>query len=282
MAGASVSLRDVTRKFEVGGTDVWAVHGVSLDVAAGEFITLIGRSGSGKTTLLNMIGGLDRPTSGAVMIDGERVDAMSDGALTRLRRRDISFVFQSFGLLPLLSAEENVELALRIAGVPHGERVRRTKEALEWVGLDRRKGHRPYELSGGEQQRVALARALATGPRLLLADEPTGELDSVTARAVFVLLRDLARAQGSTVITCTHDRLVMELSDRVEELADGRIVAAENREVYSSATSTPVSPFADPTASGLSSLVGADASRFARPRAPVAESDDGPERPRQS
>ncbi|HKS91466.1 MAG TPA: ABC transporter ATP-binding protein, partial [Tepidiformaceae bacterium] len=206
--------------------------------------------------------------SGEVAIDGHRVDAMSDGELTQLRRRDISFVFQSFGLLPLLSAEENVELALRIAGVAHGERVKRTRDALEWVGLERRKGHRPYELSGGEQQRVALARALATGPRLLLADEPTGELDSVTARAVFVLLRDLARQQGSTVITCTHDRLVMELSDRVEELADGRIVAAHEREVYSSATSTPVSPFADPTASGLSSLVGADMSRFARPPRP--------------
>ena len=270
MSGAAVEVRNVSRKFQVGGEEVWAVHDVSLKVEPGEFLALIGRSGSGKTTLLNVMAGLDRPTAGEVYIDGERVDTMSDRQLDGLRRHKLGFIFQSFGLLPLLSARENVELPLRIAGVGHGERQKQVKSALEFVGLGRRADHRPYELSGGEQQRVAIARALASQPTLILADEPTGELDSATATAVFTLLRELARAEGITIITCTHDRLVMELAQRVEELADGRLVTGEHREVWDRIQRRERSPFAAamPAAEGieeqpaLSSLIGADLSAF--------------------
>ncbi|MBI2765112.1 MAG: ABC transporter ATP-binding protein [Chloroflexi bacterium] len=232
MAGATVTATEVSRKFHLGSEDVWAVRDVSLTVAPGEMLALVGRSGSGKTTLMNILAGLDRPTSGEVVIDGERVDTMSEKELTELRRHKLGFVFQSFGLLPLLSAHENVELPLRIAGYRHGERVKRAKRALDIVGLTRRSDHRPYELSGGEQQRVAIARAIATEPSLILADEPTGELDSSTALAVFSLLRELARTEGITVITCTHDRLVMEMADRVEELADGHLTSGHDRQVW--------------------------------------------------
>ena len=192
----------------------------------------MGRSGSGKTTLLNILAGLDRPTSGEVYFQEKRIDNMPERELTELRRHRLGFVFQSFGLLPLLSAQENVELPLRISGFRHSERQRRSKRALELVGLTRRANHRPYELSGGEQQRVAIARALTCDPVLILADEPTGELDSTTARAIFTLLRDLARDQGITVITCTHDRMVMDMADRVEELSDGHLVTGHQREVW--------------------------------------------------
>lgn len=281
--GAAVELRAVSRRFRAGGEDVWAVREVSLHVEPGEFVALVGRSGSGKTTLLNLISGLDRPTSGEVLIDGARVDQMSDRELDRLRRHTIGFIFQSFGLLPLLSARENVELPLRIAGVGHRERQRRVDEALAFVGLGKRAEHRPYELSGGEQQRVAIARALAARPRLILADEPTGELDSATAAAVFGLLRDLARVEGITIITCTHDRLVMEMAGRVEELADGRIVREGRREVLERTLSRARSPFAawrpteeatEQEPAGLSSLVGADYTQFRRP---VQGSDRGAE-----
>ncbi len=270
MGGASVEVRSVSRRFKVGGEEVWAIRDISLKVEPGEFLALIGRSGSGKTTLLNVMAGLDRPTEGEVYIDGERVDTMSEGQLDRLRRHKLGFIFQSFGLLPLLSARENVELPLRIAGVGYGERQKLVKNALEFVGLGRRADHRPYELSGGEQQRVAIARALASQPTLILADEPTGELDSATATAVFGLLRDLARAEGITIITCTHDRLVMELARRVEELADGHLVTGHHGEVWDRIQKRARSPFAAPlpAAEGieeqpaLSSLIGADLSAF--------------------
>ncbi len=224
MAGARVTVKDVSRCFRMTAEEVWALRGVSLEVAPGEFLALIGRSGSGKTTLLNLIAGLDRPTAGDVLIDGRSVPAMSERELLELRRRTLGFVFQSFGLLPLLSAYENVELPLRIAGVGRAERGRRVRRALDIVGLGRRAHHRPYELSGGEQQRVAIARALVIQPRLILADEPTGELDSSTALTIFTLLRDVAHAEGITIIASTHDRLVMELADRIEELSGGRLV----------------------------------------------------------
>jgi ABC-type lipoprotein export system ATPase subunit len=269
MPAATVETRAVTRIFKLGSEEVHALKGIDLKVDRREFVALIGRSGSGKTTLLNIIAGLDRPTTGEVYLDGIRIDNHSESELTKLRRRDLGFIFQSFGLLPLLSAQENVELPLRIAGFSHGDRVRLARNALDLVGLTRRSHHRPYELSGGEQQRVAIARAIATEPRLILADEPTGELDSTTARLVFGLLRALAREQDFTVVTCTHDRLVMELADRVEELADGRIVAAGEGELWKRVQDTARSPFeaafvgADPGgASGLSSLVGADTRRF--------------------
>jgi len=268
MSGSAIEVKNVTRRFKVGSEEVYAVRDVSLSVATGEFLALIGRSGSGKTTLLNLMAGLDRPTDGEIWIDGERVDTMSEGQLDRLRRHKLGFVFQSFGLLPLLSARENVELPLRIAGTRYADRMKKVRRALEFVGLGRRADHRPYELSGGEQQRVAIARALASEPSLILADEPTGELDSATATAVFSLLRDLARAEGITIVTCTHDRLVMELAGRVEELADGHLVTGERREVWDRIQQRERSPFAATPAAGmeeqpaLSSLIGADLSQF--------------------
>ena len=220
-AAAFVQAESVSRAFEVGDGTIYALRDVSFSVERGDFVAVIGRSGSGKTTLLNMVAGLDKPTSGRVLIDGQEVSAMSEAELTELRRHKLGFVFQSFGLLPLLSAYENVELALRIAGAGIRERVRRTNELLELVGLTRRAQHRPYELSGGEQQRVAIARALANRPALILADEPTGELDSQTAGAIFQLLLDVIARENVTIITTTHDRLVMEKAQRVIELADG-------------------------------------------------------------
>ncbi|GAB4329239.1 MAG: hypothetical protein Kow0010_13460 [Dehalococcoidia bacterium] len=267
MAGAAVEVRNVSRLFRLGAEEVWAVKDVTLSVAPGEFLALIGRSGSGKTTLLNLIAGLDRPTSGEVFIDGDRVDTMGERDLVELRRKRLGFIFQSFGLLPLLSALENVELPLRIAGYKGADRTRRARRVIEMVGLGRRADHRPYELSGGEQQRVAIARALATEPVLMLADEPTGELDSATATAVFSLMRDLARDEGITIITCTHDRLVMELADRVEELSSGRLVEGHG-EVWGRIQTREKSAFAAPRGEGdqrqLTSLIGADLSMFRR------------------
>jgi len=284
VAGAQISVKNVSRLFKLGSEDVLAVDNVSLEIAAGEFLALVGRSGSGKTTLLNLIAGLDRPTSGEVWIDGQRVDRMSDKQLNELRRHTVSVIFQSFGLLPLLSAHENVELPLRIAGVSARERGRRTRRVLELVGLGRRTDHRPYELSGGEQQRVAIARALATEPRLILADEPTGELDSATAVAVFGLMRDLARSEGITIVTCTHDRLVMERADRVEELSDGRLLEREEQQVWTHVQARERSPFAAQEGdsettihrpSGLSSLLGADQRVF------TASDEGAPESPKE-
>jgi putative ABC transport system ATP-binding protein len=220
-----IRVEDVSREFHVGGQTIHALRNVSLTVGRGDFLAVIGRSGSGKTTLLNVMAGLDRPTSGRVLIDGQDVSAMSESGLTELRRRKIGFVFQSFGLLPLLSAYENVEIALRIAGAGIRERGRRTQEVLELVGLGPRAHHRPYELSGGEQQRVAIARALANQPLIILADEPTGELDSTTAASIFALLQEIVRTEGITIVTTTHDPLVMEQAKRVIELADGALLA---------------------------------------------------------
>ena len=285
MPSLGVDVRNVSRLFQLGAEEVWAVRDVTLSVAPREFLALIGRSGSGKTTLLNLIAGLDRPTSGEIWYDGTRIDNLPEGELTRLRRKDLGFIFQSFGLLPLLSATENVELPLRIAGFGHGDRVRMAKQALDIVGLARRANHRPYELSGGEQQRVAIARAIATRPRLILADEPTGELDSTTAKIVFGLLRSLAREFDITVVTCTHDRLVMEMADRVEELADGQLRPKDQQDLWKIVQSRERSPFeagfvgsdrqTSGEGAGLSSLVGADASVFVRPeRASGGDKDD--------
>ena len=223
--GPTVEVEHVSRAFHTAGTTVHAVRDVSLQVAHGEFLAIVGRSGSGKTTLLNLIAGLDKPDSGSVLVAGEDITRYNDRQMTKFRRHTIGFVFQSFGLLPLLSAAENVELALRIAGSGIRERGRRTDELLEQVGLGPRAGHRPYELSGGEQQRVAVARALANEPPLLIADEPTGELDSATGAQIFQLLHEVA-ASGVTVITATHDPFVIEHVDRVIEMDDGALVNA--------------------------------------------------------
>ena len=227
-----VEVRNASRRFRVGSEDIWAVRDVSLQVRRGEFVGLIGRSGSGKTTLLNLVAGLDQPSEGTVFVGGEEITRYSERQLTEMRRRRVGFVFQSFGLLPLLSAYENMELALRIAGTGVRERRRRASELLEAVGLAGRARHRPYELSGGEQQRVAIARALANDPVLILADEPTGELDSSTAVSIFKLLHDLVEERGVTILTTTHDRTVMELVPRVEEMRDGRLLEPEEQELF--------------------------------------------------
>jgi putative ABC transport system ATP-binding protein len=219
-----VEAMNVTRTFRGAGAAVRAVDDVSLSVSRGEFMAVVGRSGSGKTTLLNLIAGLDQPDEGRITVDGAEVSRFNDREMTEFRRHTVGFVFQSFGLLPLLSAEENVDLALRIAGAGLRERQDRTRELLALVGLTERAHHRPYELSGGEQQRVAVARALANRPSLVIADEPTGELDSTTGAQIFALLRDVAAA-GVTVIAATHDPFVMEHVDRVLEMSDGRMLA---------------------------------------------------------
>jgi putative ABC transport system ATP-binding protein len=282
VSGTQVSMQGVSRKFHLGSEDVWALKDVSLEVAPGEFLALVGRSGSGKTTLLNIIAGLDQPTEGDVLIDGHSVASMSEKELLTLRRRMLGFVFQSFGLLPLLSAEENVELPLRIAGIGFRDRGKRVRHVLDMVGLGKRADHRPYELSGGEQQRVAIARALAIQPTLILADEPTGELDSSTAMQIFTLLRDVSRSEGMTIITSTHDRLVIELADRVEELVNGRHV--EHSTLQKLVTERERSPFAAPmpadSESGRTavprptyspSATPANIAAFSRPPAPPAE-----------
>ena len=221
-----ISARSLTRVFGSGEAAVTAVNGVDLDIQAGEFLAVTGRSGSGKTTLLNLLAGLDRATSGVVTIEGRSLAEFSEAQLVELRRTRISFVFQSFGLIPLLSAYENVELPLHIGGASWRERRQRAAAALELVGLGARTGHRPYELSGGEQQRVAIARALVTGPAVLFADEPTGELDSLTGLSIATILRDIARERGVTVITATHDLALAAMGTRRVEMADGVLAVA--------------------------------------------------------
>lgn len=216
-----ISVRGLTRVFGSGESAATAVNGIDLDIYTQEFLAVTGRSGSGKTTLLNLMAGLDRPTSGTVLIDGLDLAALPEADLVELRRRSIGFVFQSFGLMTLLSAQENVELPLHIGGVSWRERRRRALEALDLVGLGPRAQHRPYELSGGEQQRVAIARALVTNPDVVFADEPTGELDSATAVSVTAILRDIAQHKRVTVVVATHDLTLARMSDRQVNMTDG-------------------------------------------------------------
>jgi ABC-type lipoprotein export system ATPase subunit len=205
---------------------VLALRGVNLTVQPGTFIALKGRSGSGKTTLLNCIGGLDRPNAGSIEIFGKPLAKMSESQLTRWRREHIGFVFQSFALLPTLSAYENVELMPRLAGRNRKLCHQRADSCLELVGLTKWKHHRPFEMSGGQQQRVAIARALANDPDLMLADEPTGELDSTTAREILGLFRRIVKEQGTTLVMATHDPLVDEYADEIVRLQDGQILTA--------------------------------------------------------
>jgi len=221
---ALISVRDVSRSFHTGGQEVLAVDRVSLEARRGEFLALVGRSGSGKTTLLNLMAGLDQPTGGAVYFEERDLAQFSEREMVELRRRKIGFVFQSFGLLPLLSAYENVELPLRILGVGAKDRRERVDEVLHQVGLGKRVQHRPYELSGGEQQRVAVARALVTRPLVVFADEPTGELDSITGHAIAELLKAVVAKHNITLVVATHDLRLAGLAQRVLEMEDGRLV----------------------------------------------------------
>jgi len=218
-----ISTIDLWRTYQLGSEEINALRGVNMTVMPGQFIAVVGRSGSGKTTLLNILAGLDKPTSGQVLFENRDIAGMNEHDLTEIRRHKIGFVFQSFGLLPLLSAFENVELPLRIAGVRTREREERTREALEIVGLWGRAKHRPYELSGGEQQRVAIARAIVNNPPLILADEPTGELDSTNARAIFGLFKEMVLKQGISVLSATHDSTLLAMADEVKEIRDGHL-----------------------------------------------------------
>ena len=200
-----------------------ALQDVSFDVAPGEMVAVVGRSGSGKTTLLNMVGGLDRPDAGTVRVDGTEVTALDDAGLSRLRRETVSYIFQTFGLMPPLTAAENVGVPLRLRRTPVPEREERVALLLDLVGLRDHAEQRPAELSGGQQQRVAIARALAGSPRLLIADEPTGQLDAETGLAIMALLRGVVESEGLTAVVATHDPVMMSLADRVLTIADGRV-----------------------------------------------------------
>ena len=224
--GFAVRAERVSRHYQMGSALIRAVDDITLEVRAGEFLSLLGSSGSGKSTLLNLMAGLDRPTSGAIFSQGRNLSELNSLELARYRSRDVGMVFQSFNLLPRMNLEENVELPLRLAEVERGERARRVREALERVRLEKRLTHRPSELSGGEQQRAALARALVNRPTLLLADEPTGNLDSATGESIMVLLREIQHSLGMTIVLVTHERpLAEKFADRIAFVADGIFVS---------------------------------------------------------
>ncbi|MBM2620596.1 ABC transporter ATP-binding protein [Actinoplanes sp. LDG1-06] len=223
MTGALLSVQGVHRTFGTGPSAVHALNDVSFEVEPGTMVALVGRSGSGKTTLLNVIGGLDRPDAGTVVVDGLDVTGLDEDGLSRLRRERVSYVFQTFGLIPVLSAAENVGVPLRLAKSDPAEREKRVALLLDLVGLADHAQQRPGELSGGQQQRVAIARALAASPRLLIADEPTGQLDAETGLAVMALLRGVVESEGVTAVVATHDPVMMALADRVIRIADGEV-----------------------------------------------------------
>jgi putative ABC transport system ATP-binding protein len=222
-----IEVTNVVKVYTRGPNQVRALNGVSLQVPKGQFLSIMGSSGSGKSTLLNLLGALDVPTSGSLSIDGQQLAKLSDGALSDFRRRRLGFIFQFFNLLPTLTAIENVVLPLLLSGRARAEVEPKARELLEQVGLRGRFSHRPDELSGGEMQRVAVARALLAEPALLLADEPTGNLDSKTGTEVLRLIRDATRARNLTVVMVTHDPRAAEVGDRLVRLADGAIIGDE-------------------------------------------------------
>lgn len=224
-----IRIRDLTMRLASGGRPVTILDGVSLEVAAGEFVAVMGPSGSGKSTLLGLIAGLDQPTAGSITVDGVEVTSLSEDALAGFRRARVGYVFQSYHLIPTLTAAENVAVPLELAG--HEDALGRAHALLAEVGLAERAHHYPAQLSGGEQQRVALARAVARGPSLLLADEPTGNLDSVTGAAIIELMLRLRRERGSTLVLVTHDPALASRADRVVGLLDGRVVSAPDAAV---------------------------------------------------
>ena len=225
----TIRTKEICRHYTMGTSVIRAVDGISFSVQEGEFIALLGSSGSGKSSLLNLIAGLDRPTSGDVQVDGRSLAELSSEELARYRRHSVGIVFQAFNLVPSMTVAENVELPLRLAETERRERASRVREALDRVGLSQRLAHRPGELSGGEQQRVALARALANSPRILLADEPTGNLDSRTGMEIMELIGDCNRRLGMTVLLVTHERALAErYASRLLFLADGKLVAEQS------------------------------------------------------
>lgn len=220
----TIATKDLIKVYRTGKSEVIALRGLEMRVADGELVAVQGPSGCGKTSLLNLIGGIDRPTAGRIEVDGSNLVDMSDSDLVRYRLRRVGFIFQFFNLVPTLTAEENVELPLRLAGRSASDRARRTKELLELVGMSKRSVHRPDELSGGEQQRIAIAVALANDPPLVLADEPTGELDTKTGQEVLDLFRRLNQDLGKTIIVVTHDARVAHIAHRVLDIRDGQIL----------------------------------------------------------
>ncbi len=224
-----IRMRDIIKRFYIGTpNELQILNGISLDVREGEFLSIVGESGSGKSTLMNIIGALDRPTEGTYELDGVRVDQAKDDQLSKIRNKKIGFVFQTFNLIPRTSALKNVELPMLYAGVPAGKRTRRAKELLEMVEMSDRMNHMPNELSGGQKQRVAIARAMANDPAIILADEPTGALDSRTGRLVMDLFHDLHDKHGKTIVLITHNYKLATETDRIVTISDGRIVP--NRE----------------------------------------------------
>jgi putative ABC transport system ATP-binding protein len=224
VSDVALSARGVGRTFETGVGPLNALVDVSFDVHAGELLVLRGPSGSGKTTLLSILGGLDSPTSGSVWYGDQELTSLSEAGLVEARRTKLGYVFQNFGLIPVLSAAENVELPLRIQGVDAAARASRVAEVLDLVGLGGQAAQRPYELSGGQQQRVGIARALVGRPTILLADEPTGQLDSATAETMMDLIGSLVASQGVAAVVSTHDPLLMQRADNVVEIHDGHVV----------------------------------------------------------
>lgn len=219
-----IETENVHKIYRLGNLEVYALKGINVMLRKGQFVAVMGPSGSGKTTLLNLIGALDRPTSGKIFIDGRDMTRMSEGELTNLRRHRIGFIFQFYNLIPVLTAFENVELPMLIAGARKRERQGRALKLLQMVGLSQRADFRPEELSGGEQQRVAIARAIANSPSVVLADEPTGDLDTKTGGDVMGSLRTMAKKEGVTVVVVTHDPVVAEMTDRILLMRDGMMV----------------------------------------------------------
>jgi putative ABC transport system ATP-binding protein len=224
MSDAMVQIRDVHKSYERGKQKVEVLHGLTLRIPKGDFVALMGPSGSGKTTLLNLIGGLDRPTSGDVLVGGERIDQLSGGALAKWRARNIGFVFQFYNLMPVLTAERNVELPLLLTGLSAAQRRQSVAVAMEVVGLTDRARHKPRELSGGQEQRVAIARALVSDPTILICDEPTGDLDRKTADEILGLLQVLNREHGKTIVMVTHDPKAAEFARRTLHLEKGQLL----------------------------------------------------------
>ena len=237
-SGSAIHTQNVVRHYQMGETLIRAVDGVSVDIGSGEFVALLGSSGSGKSSLLNLIAGLDRPTSGSVVVEGRDLAQLSRQELAQYRLRTVGMVFQSFNLIPSMTLEENVELPMRFAEVERQERAQRTRQALDRVGLSARIKHRPSELSGGEQQRAALARALINDPRLLLADEPTGNLDSRTGTEIMEMIADINRSLGMTIVLVTHERALAErYAQRLIFLADGKLATVNSPAVLQGAGS---------------------------------------------
>ena len=224
-----ISIREVTKVYRQGSVDVHALRGLTMDVEAGEFTAICGPSGSGKTTMLNLIGALDAMTSGSILLEGRELASLNKKELSELRRDRIGFVFQAYNLMPVLTAYENAEMVLWVQGVDGPSRRERVMGLLEQVGLKGMENRRPSELSGGQQQRVAIARAIASNPAVVLADEPTANVDSETAETLLALMEELNREQGVTFVFSTHDPQVMERARRVVRLVDGRVASDERR-----------------------------------------------------